>query len=264
MEYCKDAYDIFIQAGQSNAEGIGKGPVNKEYEETEKIAYLTAEKTVEVRSDRLEIMFADEPFSIDTAKERTGIEGKIGDFSLTFAQSYIENGLLQKDRKVLIIRAGVGGTGFQKGYWTQGGELYLKLLEMCDYALSLNPENRIVGFLWHQGEHDAFEGNTPENYYKQLSELVNGVRSRYGNMSFIAGDFVNEWKSKNLDSCNPIVDTIKTVVKDIKNAGFVETADLPSNNQKIGNGDDIHFCRESLYELGRRYFKEFFALYQNS
>ena len=253
-------YDIIIQAGQSNAEGTGKGPVEKEYEETEKIAYLTAEKTMEITSERIWITFADKPFVIETAKERTGAEGKIGDFALTFAQAYVENGLLQKDRKVLIIRAGVGGTGFQKKYWTEDGELYLKMLEMCDYALSLNPENRIVGFLWHQGEHDAFEGNTPENYYQQLLGLVNGVRSRYGNKPFIAGDFVNEWKSKNLDSCNPIVDTIKKVVNDIGNAGFVETADLPSNNQKIGNGDDIHFCRESLHELGRRYFKEFSKL----
>ena len=43
-------------------------------------------------------------------------------------------------------------------------------------------------------------------------------------------------------------------------AAFVETADLPSNNQKTGNGDDIHFCRESLHVLGQRYFEKFLAL----
>ena len=40
-------------------------------------------------------------------------------------------------------------------------------------------------------------------------------------------------------------------------AAFVETADLLSNNQKTSNGDDIHFCRESLYILGRRYYEAF-------
>jgi hypothetical protein len=35
---------------------------------------------------------------------------------------------------------------------------------------------------------------------------------------------------------------------------FIETSDIPSNNQKTGNGDGIHFCRESLHTLGKRYF----------
>jgi hypothetical protein len=174
----------------------------------------------------------------------------------------VENGLLQKDRKVLIIRAGVGGTGFQKKYWTEDGELYLKMLEMCDYALSLNPENRIVGFLWHQGEHDAFEGNTPENYYQQLLGLVNGVRSRYGNKPFIAGDFVPDWKSDNEAACAPVVEAMRAVCADGCGA-FVETDDLLSNRKELDYrpmnwGDDpIHFSRRAIYELGKRYFEAF-------
>ena len=35
---------------------------------------------------------------------------------------------------------------------------------------------------------------------------------------------------------------------------YIETSDLRSNNQKNGDGDEIHFCREDLQELGRRYF----------
>ena len=68
-DFTQDKFDIIIQAGQSNAEGIGKGPVEQEYEETEKIAYLTAEKTTEVTSERILITFADKPFVIETAKE---------------------------------------------------------------------------------------------------------------------------------------------------------------------------------------------------
>ena len=80
------------------------------------------------------------------------------------------------------------------------------------------------------------------------------TRARYGEIPIIAGDFVNEWKSKNLELCNPIVAKIKETIAELGNGGFVETADLPSNNQKTGNGDNIHFCRESLHVLGRRYF----------
>ncbi|MBE5739383.1 MAG: sialate O-acetylesterase [Clostridiales bacterium] len=254
MDLTKEKFDILIQAGQSNAEGMGLGPVLKEYVSSEKVLYLSAEKEVTILQNGLKIDYADKPFSIELAKERC-VDGKqYGDFALTFSEEYIKNGLLKEDKKMLIVRAAVGGTGFYKKQWGVGNILHSKMIEMVEYALSLNPENRVVGFLWHQGEHDAFEGNKPEIYHKQLTDMINDVRFRYGNMPFIAGDFVNEWKSKNLDSCEPIVNVIRMVVKECGYAGFVETADLLSNNQKTGNGDDIHFCRQALHVLGRRYF----------
>jgi hypothetical protein len=90
--------------------------------------------------------------------------------------------------------------------------------------------------------------------------MVTSVRERYGKMPFIAGDFVREWKQKNLAICEPIVEKIQKVVKDIGNGAFVNTSDLLSNNEKIGNEDDIHFCRASLLMLGERYFCEFIKL----
>ncbi len=258
----KEKFDIIIQGGQSNAEGSGIGPANTEYVDSEKILYLDARKTVETKGDRIVVTYDEQPFEIKIAKERCGQGGKVGDFALSFSQEYIYNGLLPNDRKILIIRAAVGGTGFQKKHWGVGEQLHIKMLEMIDYALSLNPENKVVAFLWHQGEHDAFEGNTAENYHKQLKDMILDVRSRYGNMPFIAGDFCYEWKNKNLTICEPIVDTIKRVIVEVGNAGFVHTFGLLSNNQKTGNGDDIHFCRESLYELGKYYFREFYKLYE--
>lgn len=90
--------------------------------------------------------------------------------------------------------------------------------------------------------------------------MVTSIRERYGNMPFIAGDFVREWKQKNIAICEPIIEKIKKVINDIGNATFVNTNDLLSNNEKIGNGDDIHFCRDSLLKLGERYFKEYIKL----
>jgi hypothetical protein len=46
---------------------------------------------------------------------------------------------------------------------------------------------------------------------------------------------------------------IRSVAEQV-NGAYVETADLRSNNQKTGDGDEIHFCREDLQELGRRYY----------
>ena len=261
MDLLSDKFDIIIEGGQSNAEGSGMGPVDDEYIPSPDILYLEAEKTV---SPEGKIEFSDKPFSVEIAKERPFYDTFLGDLALTFSEEYIKRGLLKKDRKILIIRAAVGGTGFQRKQWGIQDILYLKMLEMTDYALSLNPENRVVAFLWHQGEHDAWEGNTPDNYHKQLLALVDGVRSRYGkNLPLVAGDFVNEWKNSYIEITKPIVDIIRQVVNECGNARFVETADLPSNNQKLQNGDGIHFCRQSLHDLGRRYFEAFKSLLQN-
>ena len=95
-------------------------------------------------------------------------------------------------------------------------------------------------------------------HYKQLSALVQSVRDtyQYNNLKFIAGDFVSEWKTQNLQACEPTVQAIRDVCKDVGGA-FVETSDLKSNNQEHGNGDEIHFSRNALDILGRRYFEAF-------
>lgn len=250
-------YDIIVQGGQSNAEGTGIGPVSQELVLSPNVWYLDVEKTVEVVEDNLCITYADKPFQIIPAQERL-VEGAIrGDFSLTFAEEYEKAGLLDGDRKLLIVRASVGGTGFKKEHWGVGKRLYNKLIAMVDYALSLNAENRVVGFLWHQGEHDSFEGNVSEIFKAQLTEQLRDFRARYGNVPFIAGDFVREWKSKNEAACRPIIQTIREVIVEEGRGDFVETSDLLSNNETVQNGDDIHFSRESLHILGRRYFQAF-------
>ena len=131
------------------------------------------------------------------------------------------------------------------------------MTELVDYALSSNDGSRVVALLWHQGECDSVEKTPPEKYGEELKAQMLDTRARYGEMPIIAGDFVNDWKSKNLELCNPIVAKIKEVLAELGKADFVETADLPSNDQKTGNGDDIHFCRQSQHILGRRYFEAF-------
>ena len=250
----KQAYDIVILAGQSNAEGCGVGAVEQEYIPDDRICALRPEMTVEHRPDNVYIEFADKPFNLSIAQEKISDGKKYGNLSLTFCKQYIESGLLAEDRKILIIRMGVGGTGFYKHQWGLQDILYKKLIEITDYALSLNEENKVVAFLWHQGEHDAFEGNPPATYGEQLTALITDARRRYGDMPFISGDFVNEWKQKNITSCQPIIDEMQKVMQTVDKAKFVQTADLPSNNQDTQNGDDIHFCRQSLHQLGKRYF----------
>ena len=263
MDFSQEKFDIIVQAGQSNAAGFGQGPVKNEYIPSPDVLYLNVDvNTSEGIKDgvwSLILEYGDKPFSIEVAREKDlGDNVMNGDFSLTFCEEYKKAGLLKKDRKLLVIRAGIGGTGFMKKHWTKDGIVYLKMLEMIDYALSLNSENRIVGLLWHQGEHDAFEHNDPDIFESQLTYLFASLKERYSlpDLPIVTADFVNEWKNENIEDCVPIVDKIKKVTQAFAGE-FVETSDLPSNNQKHGNGDTIHFCRQSLHDLGRRYFQAY-------
>ncbi len=256
-----DKFDIIIMAGQSNAEGCGLGEVEKPYVPNPRIMQLDIQKMVEHTPEQLYINFIGEPI-LSVAEEYDAGDGKLGNIALSFAQKYLENGLLADDRKLLIVRCGIGGSGFKKGHWELQGVAYLNVLKMMDYAINLNAENRVVAFLWHQGEHDAFEKNDPQIFAQQLEDVINNVRNRYNtpNLPFIAADFVQDWKSKNIEDCIPIVEKIQNVTATIGNGAFIETSDLLSNDQANKNGDDIHFCRAALYELGGRYFNAFKAL----
>lgn len=250
-----DKYDIILQAGQSNAAGYGHGPAAQPYVPDPRVLYLTAGDP-----QAAEYEPKGEP-EIRVAAERPDPDRPgdlLGDFSLSFAGKYVEEGLLKEGRKLLIVRAAVGATGFLKGYWRVGDPLYLRMLRMTDYALSLCPENRLVGLLWHQGEHEAAFQNDPDRYHRQFKKVVESVRKRYDapKLPFICGGFCDTWARENQPYCDAIMAVIRSVAQET-GGRYVETADLRSNDQKTGDGDTIHFCREDLQELGRRYFEAY-------
>jgi len=254
-----EKYDIILQAGQSNAAGYGHGPAEHPYMPDPRVLYLTA------GDPEAGEYYPKGDYKIAVAAERpnptVSPEDWLGDFSLSFAGKYVESGLLAPDRKLLIIRSAVGGTGFLKGYWRLGDPLYQRMLRMTDYAMGLNPENRLVGFLWHQGEHEAAFLNDSQRYHDQFLEVVESVRERCGNsqLPFVCGGFCNQWAQENQPACDEIMTVIRSVARETGGA-YVETADLRSNDQKTGDGDTIHFCREDLQELGHRYFAAYQAI----
>ena len=237
--YRNELFDIIIQGGQSNAEGCGMGPLKEFYTPSENILYLNND------------------FTVSVADERVWEDKKVNEFALSFAKEYIKKGRLKQGRKILIVRAAVGGTGWADKRWGMADDLYLKMMEMIKTALGLNPGNRLTAFLWHQGETDC--GSPYDVHYGHLRALVESVRDTYKcpELPFIAGDFVNEWKTANIAICEPVAAAIKAVCKDIGRAGFAETSDLTSNSQATGNTDTIHFSREALHRLGVRYFEIF-------
>jgi hypothetical protein len=144
------------------------------------------------------------------------------------------------------------------------------MLSMVDEALQLHKDNRLVAVLWHQGEHDAFErADEPveeiENfYYEKFESLLTAFRARYEleKLPVIAGGFVDEWRVLYEKQCDAVYAGVRRVFAKIGNAVFVETYGLQSNNQAVGNGDNIHFCREAIYTLGERYYEAFESIIQ--
>jgi len=240
-DFSKEQFDVIIQAGQSNAEGCGMGRASQPFEPSGDILYLNGD------------------FTICQANERVWGNEIVGDFSLSFCTSYIRNGLLQAGRKLLVIRSSVGGTGFLDHRWGMTDDLYIRMMDMIKTALELNPKNRLVAFLWHQGETDAILNATRQGHYDNLSALLKSVRSTFKaeKLPFVAGDFVYRWKSENVSICEPVIASIKDVCADAGNARFVETDGLACNDDAVGNQDIIHFSREALNLLGVRYFEAF-------
>lgn len=240
-DFTKEKFDIIIQAGQSNSEGFGMGKVEEPFVPSPKIWYL------------------ENDFTICMAQENVNGNESVANFSLTFSTDYIKNEMLHEGRKLLIIRAAAGGTGFLDDNWKMQDVLFLRMMEMIKTALSLNPENRLVAFLWHQGETDAIMYASEQEHYDNLSTLLNAVRSEFefSNLPFIAGDFVQHWKMDNIAICEPVIAAIKRVCETSGSAQFVETDELKSNDQVLGNQDPIHFCREAIYLLGHKYFDAF-------
>ena len=252
-------YDLIIIAGQSNAAGCGFGPAPEDYETDERLLCICAEPqeyTDDAGKFAIRFLAGDTP-TIRVADELRGGTVRFGDISLTFAREYIKAGLLAPDRKILIARCGVGGTGFVTHFWNPGESCREMMHKLIDIGLHSGDDVRPIALLWHQGENEAFEGNLPDTYYEQLTELIESVNAQCHTdaLPFICGGFCKEWADKYRKQCDAILEVLRRVGEE--NGAYVETEDLLSNNQKNGNGDDIHFCRESLQILGKRYFEAY-------
>ncbi|MDR2157060.1 MAG: sialate O-acetylesterase [Clostridiales Family XIII bacterium] len=235
----EESFDVILQGGQSNSEGCGVGRTERPFSPDARIWYFNGD------------------FTISPAVERVWENEIAGDASLTFAEAYMRGGRLAEGRKLLIVRASVGGTGFADMRWGLRDDLYLRMLKMTQTALALNPANRLVAFLWHQGENEA--GSAFDTHFKNVSALLRGVREAFENptLPFVTGGFVPQWERENQTAMEPIANALRAVCEDAGFARFVDADGLTSNEQMIGNGDILHFSRDALHRLGLRYYEAF-------
>ena len=260
--------DIIVLAGQSNAEGYGIGPCDDPYKPTSRIlsmrdtdnyGYVVDEKsrgTFNISMPR--------DYLINITEERQNTSGKIGCFATAFARKYMENDL-REGRSLLIIHTAVGATGFAKHHWGVGEVLYERMLDMTKEALSMNSENRLVGVIWHQGEHDAIfrpdlEDDVREaTHISELGSVIRGFRAVFGDVPFIMGGFNDELVAS-VPRMNVIMSAMRALTEELPKVALVNAEGLPTNNQALGNGDQYHFSRNSLNILGERYYSVFSLL----
>ena len=273
MDLHNKKYDIVVIAGQSNAEGNGLFDedliynLDNVYELVDKNnCYLQVEPTVKlIYTLPFEFTIKNYEEMLDSASLRRA------SLVSSFAYEYINNGCLKEGRDLLIIKDAIGGTGFSRNEWGITSVLYKRLKEMTAYALSLNKENRIVAFLWHQGEHDAFENEGfsleerydfyKESFFKQFKDYIDTFNLK--DLILIGGEFVPYWVNTGYtDKSNAIYKATKDAIYSLTgNDALVSSEGLLSNyetNNKIE--DYAHFSRKSVYELGRRYFNKFIEI----
>ena len=258
----KEACDIVILGGQSNAVGSGHGEMSEPIDDhpeafvlhdTQYEGYLKDEHGRDILSVQAPFTFTISPM------------GLIGNIASVFVDKYIKDGRLQAGRKILIIRAAVGGTGFFKHEWSMDGVLFCRLREMIRLALSMNEDNRVVALCWHQGESDAFERRDMDvetrttAYEAYFETFLREVRKLCKNdkLPVMTGGFTDEWSNTLREQCDAVMGAIQAVCDRVGYARFHSAEGLLSNNQLLNNGDDIHFCRESSRLLGVKYYNTF-------
>ena len=275
-------YDIIIQAGQSNAEGNGWGYLETPFQPNDNILYF---------ADAFQLGGSiNEEFSVMPAQEkRSNATGNLkNEFALSFAQEYLYSDLYYQGRKILIVRAAVGATGFSNNgindyTWLPNDNLYPRMVKAVQDALNLEfsatgeYKNRLVAFLWHQGETDAHNFMSENTYYNHLATLLTNFKTTFEcpDLPFICADFVQDWKQNRGEIKNyaPLISNAqKRICEDFAPAAYLHTYGLKSNKEDpthptnedpslVITIDDIHFCREAVHLLGQKYFLAYQALF---
>lgn len=194
-------YMIVCVAGQSNAVGYDESVVSS--------GYCAAFHTERIRQlgfygmDNLKVIplgacaqnFQDlrpfgHPDSVPVGTGTKGIHLPLADRLLPY---------LPEGYDILVLPCAYGGTGFTVGEigpydpaerrpapgvwrWGLASNYYRALKDRLAYALDLNPENRFLGMVWCQGEHDnadargqiaGFDAMT-EDFFRYFSEAYPG------------------------------------------------------------------------------------------
>lgn len=117
---------------------------------------------------------------------------------------------------------------------------------------------KIVGILWHQGEHDASRRELAETYEVKFESVVEGFRRELcGEITFIAGelgeylpDHRNRMGESDIPYSREVSDATRRVMGRLPRCGFASSAGIAETI-----GDALHFSTSSLRKFGLRYYE---------
>lgn len=229
-------YDVILLVGQSNMVG--------RYGSIDPVLDATDSRVMQYGTTRQTLELAENPLDHrDEGADTVGLGLSLGK---AYADNYLEAG-----RKVLLVPAAKGGTGFSDGYWVQGGQGYNNAIGRANEAIALGENSRIVLIAWHQGEKDnALTESEYANFLDTLISEFRGGITGASDVPFIVGEIPTASNSYGAG----VDAALNNTTQRVSNTGFVTTEDL-----SLGN-DSLHFTAESCRTMGSRYATEYGVL----
>lgn len=252
----KTAVPVFLLSGQSNMAGYF-GSVND----------LTADQRKEVENVKI---YMDGDGDGGKKNKWLTLGPGFGAFS-SFLGPELSLGRTLSDSmpetKIAFIKHSVGGTYLAKAeHWLppssnngNGGQLYKAMMSTIDRAMkSFNSAfdtsqytPRWAGFVWFQGEFDAYEMSYSNAYERNLTNLINDIRAHVGveDLPVILPmiDVQNQWTHNSIVRAADV-----TVSQKMDNVDTVETKGLPT--------DGTHYKAAGYITIGQRIAQRWLAM----
>ena len=201
--------------------------------------------------DNLKVIPAREPLAHHNAKP-----DRIG-FAMTFAKLYKEK-FLENGKKILLIPAGHGGTGFIDKHWNPGDDLYEDAMMRVNYVFEKYPNSTLKAILWQQGEKDV---NQKSDSYRQnldtmIVQIRKDVKAAGISVPFFMGGMVPYWvdqkKRRQVQQRY-----IRKTSERHPNVWYVDPTSPFVIKKADNKEDEIHYDAKGQTELGHRYFDRY-------
>lgn len=187
-----DRYLVFVVAGQSNAVGYDESPKDLTGEDApEKGVYQLGLKgddnlkVIELQASAQELQ---DMARFTDSRNQPGTKG----IHLPLSKLLMANA--PAGYNVIVIPASYGGAAFSTSAvttyntttmkpdnlstptrWGKDQAYYKTMLNRTKFMLNANPDNKFVGVVWCQGEHDL--GAVPANHYTKFTEMADAFFS---------------------------------------------------------------------------------------
>lgn len=237
------AQQLFLLAGQSNANG--QGDYNKSNQYASDLAF-----EYDVVKDAIK------PLKDPVGQKWKSLEpANTGTILPAFAQTFTN--LTQQ--KIILLTASRGGSSCSKkaeldsyGTWDKEGQLFNQTIEKTDKAI-LKTASKLSGIVWMQGERDANSINdgklTGQEYKTSLISLIKRFRVHYGkNLPFYI--IQTGYQSGRPKQGNDTVRLMQKAVANELNHVFIAYTEANLFFEKKWMKDHVHYNQDGLNDIG--------------